>query len=420
MSFGPLINVKTEHDQTNSKRNSNAVRLEYQGLSKEKKDEEGNLSLVSFEGTEQENEKYYSEEELSNIIGITEDISSIKVKNIDKTKSKGTFSIIKPEIGTSEEQKLHKDSNIFKQIPFNQENSSNSNPSSPNKINTDENFEDPYDFLIDPEILAYIETLRDKFMLDEDLDPKEFIFKIDQEIETGNLTDKQHYALIELKKGLLTEMLEPLQIEGDIDSEEDDESYYLSNKIQSRKISPRFQNEILDLQEGNFEEKEEFLNRKINDPSSQKIKNSKQTEIIDHTKTEYYFNAQNKDGLNRIHSLESEQDSKGSTNKTPWFIETPTNGSQINSLNNTGQFNPEDLSNALNKPGFELRHTIISSGNSSWEHLGQPVQGIDRVLSFGGDGEILNEENIIENRKNIVVSDYTNQEAPIEFDTFRT
>lgn len=183
-------------------------------------------------------------------------------------------------------------------------------------MNIDNEDEDPYDFLMDPEMLSYIESLRDKFSLDEDLDPKEFIYKIEMEIETGNITDKQHFALEELKKGLLLEMLEPLQIEvdidtEDIDSEEDEEAYYLNDQIQKEKFSPRFKDDT------NEDGKEEYFQININDPHSQIFKGRSQAEIVDEIKTQYYFNAQNNPKIKRINSIESEQDSKENTSKTP-------------------------------------------------------------------------------------------------------
>lgn len=95
MSFGPLLNTESEQKQTNSKRNSNAVRLDYKQMDKGKKSEEGNLSLVSFEETEQEKDKYYSEEELTNIMGIAEDVIQIKGKSKVQIQSKGKNNIIR-------------------------------------------------------------------------------------------------------------------------------------------------------------------------------------------------------------------------------------------------------------------------------------------------------------------------------------
>ena len=113
--------------------------------------------------------------------------------------------------------------------------------------------------------------------------------------------------------------------------------------------------------------KQEYYNKPTNANNQPKfMKGYTQPEIIDHIKPQYYFGVKNTTGLERQISLnDSDQDSKGSTSKTPCFIGTPTNGSQMNSLSGTGVMKPEDLLNAMNNSDFQARNKVISSGNSS-------------------------------------------------------
>ena len=76
MSFGPLLNASIEEGKPDNKKlakDKKAPKKVYsKGNEKPKTEEEGNMSLVSYQGTEDEEDKYYSEEELTNSMGLRE------------------------------------------------------------------------------------------------------------------------------------------------------------------------------------------------------------------------------------------------------------------------------------------------------------------------------------------------------------
>ena len=149
-------------------------------------------------------------------------------------------------------------------------------------------------------------------------------------------------------------------------------------------------------------------------------KHLKQIEIIDSLKPQFYFNAKNKSEFEKLRLQDSDQDSKESTSKTPFFIGTPTSGSQLGSLNGTGAVKAEDLNNAMRRinQASEIKKYVdfSSSNNSSWENLNKPhTLHFKPVMSFGGN------ENIdwLTGQSDMVVKEYDNDENTIEYDTFR-
>lgn len=290
------------------------------------------------------------------------------------------------------------------------------------------NEEDPYDILYDKEMLWYIESLKEKFDLSDELDPREFIKKIDIELSEGKINEKQRFALKELKRGLQMELEQtPIEIDGDLDyeSEEsndltpDESQYMIYNQINDDAFNPQFESVF-----GTYENQDDFeyyneVNKKNN---KQPVSNgSRQAEIIDYMKPQYYFNSKNTTGIEQLRINDSDQDSKESTSKTPCFIGTPTGSSQIGSLNNTGALKAEDLINAIKKNDLERKFMHFSSGNSSCEKLQQPsfIPNMNSALSFGG-----NENNSDTREKDrpevIVVNEYSNRKKSDEFDSFRT
>ena len=145
----------------------------------------------------------------------------------------------------------------------------------------------------------------------------------------------------------------------------------------------------------------------------------KQVEIIDSLKPQFYFNAKNKQDFEKLRLQDSDQDSKESTSKTPWFIGTPTSGSQLSSLNGTGAIRAEDLDNAMKRltQTSEIKKYVeFSSSNSSWENLNKVHWShFKPVMSFGGN------ENIgwISSQNDIIVKEYDNDVNTVEYDTFR-
>jgi hypothetical protein len=81
MSFGPFMNEGETKNQENksSSRELPNLKIKIPKDDPKSKEDEGNLSLVSYEETDSENEKYYNEEELTSNMGIT-DIDKIKLK----------------------------------------------------------------------------------------------------------------------------------------------------------------------------------------------------------------------------------------------------------------------------------------------------------------------------------------------------
>ena len=121
-------------------------------------------------------------------------------------------------------------------------------------------------------------------------------------------------------------------------------------------------------------------------------KQLRQVEIVDSLKPQFYFNAKNKSDFEKLRLQDSDQDSKESTSKTPWFIGTPTSGSQLGSLNGTGAIKAEDLNNAMkriNQASEMKKYIDFSSSNSSWENLNKANGAhFKPVMSFGGNENI--------------------------------
>lgn len=170
--------------QNSSKESSKKFKKRSKGDTKIKEDGT-NLSLHSYEDTDEANEKYYSEQELShNILGITQN-STDKENNKDLKNTNNNQKL------NSNTPDLPSNFNIFKSgIP------SPDKEASSQEILSDD---DSYEYIVDKEILDYIESLRDKFDLDSIQTTKEFIDRINQELDSPELTEKQFYALQELK-----------------------------------------------------------------------------------------------------------------------------------------------------------------------------------------------------------------------------
>lgn len=86
MSFGPLMKEEGKSNPKQASLDKKVVSSPTEPLNLKvkagkdegkTKDEEGNLSLVSYEDTDSENDKYYNEEELTSNMGIT-DLDKIK------------------------------------------------------------------------------------------------------------------------------------------------------------------------------------------------------------------------------------------------------------------------------------------------------------------------------------------------------
>jgi hypothetical protein len=277
-------------------------------------------------------------------------------------------------------------------------------------------------------MLWYIESLKDKFDLSDELDPREFIKKIDIELSEGKIDEKQKFALKELKRGLQIELEHtPIEIDGDLDyeSEEsndltpDQSQYLIYNQINDNAFNPQFESVF-----GTYENHEDFdYSNEMDNKNDRQIatKGSRQAEIIDYMKPQYYFNSKNTTGIEQLRINDSDQDSKESTSKTPFFIGTPTGSSQIGSLNNTGAVKAEDLINAIKRNDLERKFLHFSSGNSSCEKLQQPpsIPYMNSAISFGGD-----ENNSGTRDKDrfevMVVNEYSNRKKSNEFDSFRT
>lgn len=195
-------------------------------------------------------------------------------------------------------------------------------------------------------------------------------------------------------KGLIYELEEPIEIEGDIDTDEDvreeDDYAYVLTKTSPKPsiITTNEQIAPMNYYNGNSKPLE---GEKFCTSFTPNIQNSHKLFINNNTDV---FNL-------KLH--DSDQGSKASTSKTPCFIETPSNSSQINSLSGTkcGLFkansgskeamgmsckgnkmlNPQDLIIAMNN-SKEKQGTkqLLSSEKSSVENFQRKFQ---KTLSFG-------------------------------------
>lgn len=307
--------------------------------------------------------------------------------------------------------------------------------------------EDESEFLFDKETIKFIEGLRDEFGFEGDIDPYEFLQKIQNELNNGVVSEKQRMALEELKRWILEDLAQcPIPLD------ELNENEYFDESEESEEISPeshyslfsQMNKNIQAEQIKNYKDDLKFALWGNNSNSSknyfnvenfdneysniyQKLSseidlkhNLRQVEIVDSLKPQFYFNAnKNKFDLEKMRMQDSDQDSKESTSKTPCFIGTPTSGSQLGSLNNTGAVRAEDLDNAMKRLAQTSdikKYVEFSSSNSSRENLNK-VHGphFKPVMSFGGH------ENIIWNpsQSDIIVKEYENDENTVEYDTFR-
>lgn len=65
--------------------------------------------------------------------------------------------------------------------------------------------EEGEDFVFDRDVIEYIDSLKDKFQLDQMQTAKEFIDRINDELNEGDITESQYQALVELRKGIISE-----------------------------------------------------------------------------------------------------------------------------------------------------------------------------------------------------------------------
>ena len=80
--------------------------------------------------------------------------------------------------------------------------------------------DDESEILFDKETIRYIEKLKDKFGFDGDIDPYEFIQKIQWELNKGVKNEKQRLALEELKRWMLEDLAQwPIPIDEGNDNE---------------------------------------------------------------------------------------------------------------------------------------------------------------------------------------------------------
>jgi hypothetical protein len=390
MSFGPFIN----EGETKSQENKSSSRELSNLKIKIPKDDEGNLSLVSYEETDSENDKHYNEEELTSNMGII-DLDKIKLK------AKADKGMGYKNLDLAQE----KSKELKKQVPKHQ--NDNNNP----QYIFDED-EDAYDMLFDKEMLLYIESLKDKFDLNDELDPREFIKKIDTEIGEGKINDKQIFALQELKRGLQMELEHtPIEIEGELDYESDDsdscihgESQYLIyNQINDVAFNPQ-----VDSVFGKYENQDDASHG-----YSDKLNGSNDKQAL--------MRGFEHAGIEQLRRNDSDQDSKESASKTPCFIGTPTSSNHIGSFNGTGAVKAEDLINAMKRNDIEKKYLRFSSGNSSYDKIQQPlsIPNMNSALSFGGD-EINSGTAVKTKSKDIAVIEYSNRKDADEFDHFRT
>lgn len=294
MSFGPLMNSEAGKKASKNKSQDNR---EKQGRGKE--EDEVNMSLVSYEDTE-EDEKYYNEEELTKILACNQ---------INKSANQNTS--VKKQAKIDEKPTIEQ-VNIFKQEAKEEE----------------ESVEDDFEYLFDKETLKYIESLKDKLDIDDDMDPQEFLRRIQMEINNPKITKKQRMALEELKKGLLDDLGQtPLELESDVDngfedSEDDleltaaEKQYLMYHHLQK---NPEFTEASFNklMIETDDHDSYNDLSLGYNPPHPHQnavIRGFKHAEIIDSMKPQYYFNAKNK---SKPHFQESDVDSKESTSKTP-------------------------------------------------------------------------------------------------------
>jgi hypothetical protein len=360
------------------KNNKSQDNPDKQGRGKE--DEEANMSLVSYEDTE-EDEKYYNEEELTKIL----------VCNQIKKSANQNTSVQKQ---TKIDEKTWIDQvNIFKQEAKEEV----------------ESVEEDFEYLFDKETLKYIESLKDKLDIDDDMDPQEFLRRIQLEINNPKITKKQKMALEELKKGLLDDLGQnPLELESEVendflDSEDDveltaaEKQYLMYHHLQK---NPEFTANNLDrlMIETDDQDSYQDLSQGYSLPYPNQntvIRGFKQAEIMDSMKPQYYFNAKNK---SRTNYQESEIESKESTSKTPWFIQSPTSGSQLGSMNSLGAVKAEDLIVAMKNKISQVKWRVNTSSGI--------VDIQPQPMSFGGEED-----------SNFM---HDGAEKEGEFDTFRT
>lgn len=161
--------------------------------------------------------------------------------------------------------------------------------------------------------MKYIESLKDKFGLEGEIDPYEFLHKIQLELESKKLTHKQRFALEELKRGLQEDLGQtPIELEGEgeieyLDESEDsmeltpaEQQYFLYQQMQHNAFSPDIRNINLPnfcQNEEDYEDVKEGFMPGFNPQKHTIIKGFKQAEIIDSMKPQYYFNAKNKSNV---------------------------------------------------------------------------------------------------------------------------
>lgn len=393
LSFGPLTNI--DKDDSNPYENPESDKKDaksFKNGNKEAKEsskfgdaqkttksqtegDDGNMSLHSYEDPE-EDEKYYNEEELSKILGEPLDKHSKKAEN-----------------------------------PFRK-------PLENQHENTD-GMDDESEYMFDQETIKYIQSLRDKFGFKGEIDPHEFLQKIQNELNQGVESSKQREALEELKHALQEELGQtPIELdqedeidcfeenegEGELTPEEREFLLYQhfhgdhpENDIDYKNDlkAALYDNYTQDVHFEGYKDSTEQINPKETNfrvgPVPSTKAPFKQAEIIDSMKPQYYFNAKNKSLGHHLHLQDSGEDSKENTSKTPCFIGTPTSGSQLGSLNGTGAVRPEDLFNAMNNTKltnkYHGQYISFSSKNSSLEKSKPPkgLQGSNPLLSFGGE-----------------------------------
>lgn len=279
------------------------------------------------------------------------------------------------------------------------------------------------EFLFDKDIIMYIGQLKEKYKLEGEIDPHDFLHKIQLELNLGTQNSKQKSALEEIKRSLQEEIYShPIELEND-DIDSLDESNDLND------LTPEEQQYLLmhELQDSddmmNIDYKNNLRLALLQNLAQNQVEDY-EDEVGDNEDTKPDFNQQHKFQFNKpmpnihpsnlnivkIHDkidkrmftlAESENDSKESTSKTPCFIGTPTSNSQLGSLNGTGAVRAEDLIHAMQNSSGEnnVRRYIqfSSSNNSSTEKLQRPITGIHAtvpIMSFGGDStsDYINEQ----------------------------
>ena len=112
--------------------------------------------------------------------------------------------------------------------------------------------DDESELLFNADILKYIENLKFKYKLADDIDPYEFLSKIQIELDQELLTVKQKAVLEELKRDLKDEIwANPIELDCDDEQEDSNDSNQLTEEEQ-RYLWSHNVNHLEDIMEINY------------------------------------------------------------------------------------------------------------------------------------------------------------------------